>query len=79
MFRDNYSSKDLFPYATGYYMVLPRGLEGRDVGGGSLVIEEDYLIYFKEGTPEDIKNRFIKDYARHHAEEEKEREFVFRE
>lgn len=67
----------MFSYAADYYIILPRGLEDRDVGRGSLVIEEDYLIYFKEGTPEEIKERLVKDYARYYAEEKKKREIVY--
>lgn len=71
MFSDKYPIKSLFPYAEGYYYgVLPRGvLEGRNVGKGSVHIENDYIIYFKEDTPEDIKQRFIKDYAEYHKEQ----------
>lgn len=67
MFEEKYNSKPLFPYAKDYCMVFPKGLEkNREVGAGSLVVEDDYLIYFKPDTPEDIKTRFIKDYAEHH-------------
>ena len=62
-----YRSETLFPYADGYYAIFPRGLEDRDVGEGSIVIEDEYIIYFKKGTPEDIKERFIQDYARYYA------------
>ena len=63
-----YRSKPLFQYAHGYYAIFPRGMENRDVGEGSIVIEDEYIIYFKKDTPEDIKERFIKDYAQYHAE-----------
>ncbi len=67
MFIDNYHSKPLFEYATPYCMVFPKGLEkSREIGQGSLVIEDDYLIYFRPETPEDVKTRFIKDYAEYH-------------
>lgn len=69
MYSDKYSAKPPFPYADGYYGIFPRGMEDRDVGGGSLHIEEDYIIYFKENTPEDIKQRFIKDYAKYYKEQ----------
>ena len=67
MFEEKYNSTPLFPYAVNYCMVFPKGLEkNREIGAGSLVIEDDYLIYFKPNTPEDIKQRFIKDYAEYH-------------
>lgn len=62
-----YLSKDPYKYASDYCMVFPRGMENRDVGEGSIVIEDEYIIYFKKDTPEDIKERFIKDYAQYHA------------
>lgn len=65
-----YRTKPLFPYAENYYMIFPKGMEkGRKVGKGSIVVEEDYIIYFKPETPEDIKQRFIKDYAEYHRKE----------
>lgn len=59
---DSYRGKPLFPYASGYYMVFPAGFK-RDVGKGSIHETKDYIIYFKPDTPEDIKQRLIKDYA----------------
>lgn len=70
-----YRSETLFPYADGYYAIFPRGLEDRDVGEGSIVIEDEYIIYFKKGTPEDIKERFIKDYARYYAKKKESGRF----
>ncbi len=64
-----YRTKSLFPYAEGYYAIFPRGLENREVGGGSVVIEEEYIIYFKSDTPQEIKDRFVKDYAEYYAKE----------
>lgn len=74
MFSDKYSSESLFPYAEGYYYgILPRGvLEDRDIGKSSIHIENDYIIYFKENTPEDIKQRFIKDYKEYYVKKKKE-------
>lgn len=72
MFSDKYPIKPLFPYAERYYWIFPRGMEGREVGGGSLHIEEDYIIYFKKNTPEDIKQRFIKDYKEYHLKKKEE-------
>lgn len=59
---DSYRSSPLFPYATGYYMVFPAGLK-RNVGKGSIHETKDYTIYFKPDTPDEIKQRLIKDYA----------------
>lgn len=70
-----YLSKDPFDYASDYCMVFPRGMENRDVGEGSIVIEDEYIIYFKKGTPEDIKERFIKDYARYYAKKKESGRF----
>lgn len=61
-----YSSKPLFPYANGYVLILPRGQEKRDFGKGSIVIEDDYIIYFKPDTPDEVKIRFVKEYAEHY-------------
>lgn len=72
MFSDKYSSESLFPYAEGYYGVFPIIMEGRDIGKGSLHIEKDYIIYFKENTPEDIKQRFIKDYKEYYVKKKEE-------
>lgn len=77
MFENNYNSKPMFPYASGYYAIFPKGLEkNRKVGAGSLIIEEDYLIYFKPDTPEDIKQRFIKDYAEYHRKQKAEGVYI---
>lgn len=64
-----YRTEPLFPYATGYYMVFPKGLENRGVGEGSIVVEDEYVIYFKPDTPENIKQRLIKDYAEYYKKE----------
>ena len=64
-----YRTEPLFPYAEGYYAIFPRGLEKRDVGNGSIVTEKEYVIYFKADTPQDIKDRLIKDYAEYYAKE----------
>ena len=64
-----YRSEPLFPYADGYYMIFPRGLENREVGEGSIVVEDEYVIYFKPDTPDDIKKRLIKDYAEYYKKE----------
>lgn len=59
---DSYKSEPLFPYAIGYYAIFPAGFK-RDVGKGSIHETKDYIIYFKPDTPEEIKQRVIKDYA----------------
>ena len=64
-----YRTEPLFPYADGYYGIFPRGLENRGIGEGSIVVEEDYIIYFKPETPNNIKQRFITDYAEYHKKE----------
>ncbi len=66
-FDYKYTSNSMFPYATGYCGVFPKGLENRRVGEGSLIIEEDYIIFVKSGTPDEIKDRFIKEYAEYYA------------
>ena len=75
-----YLKNDPLLYAAEYCMVFPRGMEKEHkVGVGSLVIEEDYIIYFKAETPEDIKQRFIKDYAEYHRKElEEQKNGIFR-
>ncbi len=64
-----YRTESLFSYADGYYAIFPPGQENRKVGKGSVVIEDDYIVYFNPETPEEIKNRFIKDYAEYYAKE----------
>lgn len=64
-----YRTEPLFPYAEKYYAILPPALKNNEVGKGSIVIEDEYIIYFKPDTPENIKQRFIKDYAEYHAKE----------
>ncbi|MBR6792621.1 MAG: hypothetical protein IKM49_05860 [Ruminococcus sp.] len=77
MYTDKYSSKPLFPYASGFYMILPRGIEkSRKVGEGSIVIENDYVIYFKPETPEDIKLRLVKDYVEYHRKKKEEQQIL---
>lgn len=67
MYSLKYNAKSPFPYADGYYAIFPKVLESRDVGDGSIVVEDDYIIYFKPETPVDIKERFTKDYAEYYA------------
>lgn len=61
-----YPINDPLAYAADYCMVFPKGLPNK-VGKGSIVETDDYIIFFREDTPENIKQRFIKDYAEHHA------------
>lgn len=75
MYSDNYSNKtnNLFSYANGYCGVFPKGLESHfKAGDASLIIEDDYIVVIKNGTPDDIKNRFLKDYAEYHRKKETE-------
>lgn len=62
MLEDEYRSEPLFPYATGMFWIFPTGFR-KDWDKGSIHETKYYTIYFKEGTPEDIKQRVIKDYA----------------
>lgn len=65
-----YYRDDPFPYAKDYVLVIPRGIEDRyGLAGGSIVIQDDYSIYFKPNTPDDIKERFIKDYAKYYKKD----------
>lgn len=43
------------------------------IGAGSIVVEEDYTIYFTPDTPEDLKHRFVREYAEYHAQKMEER------
>lgn len=67
-------------YINGYAMVFPKGFEkSRKIGAGSIVVEEDYTmeedytIYFTPDTPEDLKHRFVREYAEYHAQKMEER------
>ncbi|MBQ7128889.1 MAG: hypothetical protein IJO19_02750 [Clostridia bacterium] len=64
-----YRTKPLFPYADGYYAIFPKGLENREVGEGSIVVADEYIIYFKPDTPENIKQKFVKDYAEYYEKQ----------
>lgn len=72
-----YRTESLFPYADGYYGIFPRGQEHRKVGNGSVVIEDEYIIYFKPETPEDVKIRFVKDYAEYVKEQKEKGNFFW--
>lgn len=64
-----YRTEPLFPYADGYYGIFPKSFENREIGEGSIVVENEYVIYFKPDTPDDIKQRLIKDYAEYYQKE----------
>lgn len=72
-----YRTESLFPYADGYYGIFPRGQEHREIGEGSVVIEDDYIIYFEPETPEDVKSRFVKDYADYHKKQKESGKFCW--
>lgn len=62
-----YPANDRFAYARGCFMVFPKGFN-REIGKGSLHEADDYIIYFKPNTPDEIKHRLIKEYAEYHKE-----------
>ena len=64
-----YRTEPLFPYANDYFGIFPKGFENREIGKGSIFVADEYVIYFKPNTPEDIKRRLIKDYAEYHAKQ----------
>lgn len=64
MYEANYR----FAYAEGC-CVFPKGfIEKRRFKDCEIHSEADYDICFKQDTPEDIKQRFIKEYAEYHKE-----------
>lgn len=66
-----YRTQSLFPYAEGYYSVMPSGLAERFYPEETerKHIADDYVICFALNTPNDIKQRLIKDYAEYHKKE----------
>ena len=65
-----YQIKDPFEYASGYYGILPPGLPDRFYDSdGEKIFTEDYVICFKPDTPEEIKQRFIREYAEWYKKE----------
>ena len=65
-----YWLNDPFEYARGYYGILPTGLPDHFYSGdGENVFAEDYVICFKPNTPEEIKQRLVKDYAEWYRKE----------
>lgn len=78
MQTDFYTSNPLFSYADGYYGVFPRGIEkDHKIGKGSIVVEDDYVLYFSPETPEDIKKRLVKDYAEYHRKKKEEQKTAY--
>ena len=74
MFENKYPAKLPFAYANEYYYgVLPNDiLDDRESGKCIVHKEEDYTIFFKENIPEDIKQRFIKDYKEYYLKKKEE-------
>lgn len=74
MFGNKYPSELPFAYASEYcYGVIPKGiLDDRKSGNCIVHKEEDYTIFFKENIPEDIKQRFIKDYRAYYLKKKEE-------
>lgn len=67
-----YYTKNFFPYMeSGSYMIMPAGLPDRFYPKEKSRIHEteDYVICFKPDTPEEIKQRFIKEYAEWYKKE----------
>ena len=59
-----YNTESLFPYADGYYGILPAGLPDRFYSGkGDKVAIGDEVICFAPNTPLEIKERFVKEYS----------------
>lgn len=75
MYTERYTSKPLFPYADGMFMVMPPGLPDRFYPAEKTRkhITEDYVICFNVDTPGNIKQRLIKDYAEHYRKKQEER------
>lgn len=64
-----YPANDRFAYARGCFMVFPKEfMEKRGFTGCDVHFEDDYGIYFKPNTPDEIKQRVIKEYAEYHKE-----------
>lgn len=63
-----YESNDRFAYAEGCF-VFPKGfIEAKGFTECDVHTEKDYDICFKPDVPDDIKQRFIKEYAEYHKE-----------
>ena len=59
-----YSKEHPFPYAEKYYMILPvEFARTHEKGEWDVIEQDDYSICFKPNTPDDIKERFVREYA----------------
>ncbi len=59
-----YRTEPLFPYINGYLLaILPKTMKNIDKTNCSFVECENNIVYFKIDTPEEIKTRFVKEYA----------------
>lgn len=61
-----YPINDPMEYAWEYCSVFPKGLPFR-VDKGTTIEIDDYMLFFVENTPEDIKQRIVKDYTEYFA------------
>lgn len=79
MYTNCYTSKPLFPYADGMFMIMPSGLPDRfyPVEEVRKYITDDYVICFNPDVPEDIKRRLIKDYAEYHRKKKEEQKIAY--
>ena len=56
-----------FPYAEKYYMILPvEFARNHERDGWDVIEQDDYSICFKPNTPDDIKERFVREYAEYY-------------
>lgn len=68
-----YKREVLFPYAIGYYLIIPRGIEDKySSKNGTLIKENEYAIFFKEDTPKEIIERFTKEYSEYYEKKKNE-------
>lgn len=74
MFGNKYPAELPFAYASKYLCgVIPKGiLDDREPGKCIMHKEADYTIFFRENIPEDIKQRFIKEYREYYLKKKKE-------
>lgn len=82
MYTECYTSKPLFSYADGMFMIMPPGLPDRFYPNEKTRkhITEDYVICFNPDVPENIKERLIKDYSEYyHKKREEEFSGIYKE
>lgn len=74
MFENKYPAELPFAYASKYLCgVIPKGiLDDREPGKCIMHKEADYTIFFRENIPEDIKQRFIKEYREYYLKKKEE-------